>query len=281
VNQPFGAQPVFVPGLNVFGVSAVGGLRLSPDELTAYFHLWGRDSQGRSDLFTAKRSTPDSPFGDIWPIEGDGINTPLDEHEPTVSSDGLTLVFGRVEVDGTKHLHLATRADATESFTYRGMLQALGLAGIPFLLPDGRTLYFCSYALDPGVCQLSVSRWNRYGFDPPVPVPLPVPVPVEAFPVLKTTIVGWPVVTADDSTLYVAVEVQGFGGRTSEEVWMYQRGPTADPLGTVFFSEATPLTELSSPHLYRPTFLTGDGCRFYLSDEGYVGVERFVEKPAP
>src|SRR5258708_5028156 len=82
-----------VPGLASIATS-VAGLRLSPDYKTAYFNASDRsDSVGNNDLYTATRAAPDSEFGAIQPIVGDGINTIYEESDPSITGDGLALVF--------------------------------------------------------------------------------------------------------------------------------------------------------------------------------------------
>jgi hypothetical protein len=257
LGKPFGA-PTLVPGLAGLA-NWVANLRLSPDYTTGYFVLQGRaDSVGNTDLYTAERPTPISPFGPVAPMGGTGINTTGFEFDPTVSGDGLTLIFGRTPFpDEVTHLHYATRTPSEASFTYVGLVPNVNdfaaSDASPFLREDGQVLYFASTRSSAGDSDIYRAAWNGSSFDTPVPVS----------EINASVQDGNPVVTPDDLTIYFGSARPDGNPQGLGDIWTATRVSTRDP-----FSAPTNVVELNSPHQGTPTFVTSDGCSLYfqLSD---------------
>jgi hypothetical protein len=255
-GAPFG-EPTLVQGLDVDMPTSVAGVRLSPDSLTAYFYASGRlDSIGYGDLYTATRSAPTAPFGAIAPLAGFGINTPDDEFDPTVTGDGLTLIFGRTKpATNPVYFYYATRATTTIPFTAPLSIADV-LAGTaestPFIRQDGKVLYFVFVSTVFPAMETDIYRatWNGSGIDAPVPVAA-----------LNT---GYsevaPVVTPDDLTIYFASDRTDGTWQGNYDVWTASRMDTAHP-----FSVPTTVTKVNTPYFDVPTFITSDGCDLYLS----------------
>jgi hypothetical protein len=269
-SQPFGAR-TFVAGITNLMTTELGGLRLSPDGLTAYFHVSGRpDSAGRYDLYTATRPTLDAAFDHLEPIAGTGINTPSDEYDPTVSGDGLSLIFGRVLTDGKEHLQYARRPTRTARFTYVGPLPGVDIAAAPFLREDGRVLYFNAVVDGGSTTDIYRATWDGARFESPVPVTE-----------LDTEFDDeFPVVTRDDFTIYFASSRPHGSTQGSHDIWVARRAST-----TVPFSVPVNVGELNSPDRLRPSFVPFGACSIYFSSYSLGGLaaitaEYVAEKPA-
>jgi hypothetical protein len=274
LGKPFGA-PTLVSGLAALA-NWVAGLRLSPDYLTGYFFLDGRaDSIGNSDLYTAARRTPTSPFGPVAPMGGPGINTSAFEIDPTVSGDGLMLIFGRNALPNeVTHLYYATRTTTETSFAYLGLVPNVNDFAAtelsPFLREDGQVLYFASTRSPAGDYDIYRAAWNGSSFDTPVPVS-------ELNTSFRDTN---PVVTPDDLTIYFNSTRPDGNSQGFADTWTATRASTSDP-----FSAPTNVVELNLPHQFTPTFVTRDGCSLYFQLNDFTTPEGFfaayvAEKPA-
>jgi hypothetical protein len=253
-TAPFGA-PTLVPGLsNVVGEPFLA-LRLSPDYLTAYFAAnMNPNSGGSTGLYTATRPTPTAPFSGITPL-AQAAEAPTDyETEPTVSPDGLTLIFGRAGAgDATGHVSYATRASLSSPFVYVGLLpdvnEPSAADGTPFLREDGEVLYFSSTRIAGDDQDIFRALSNGSGFDGPT-----------AVTELNTTFAdGFPVVTPDDLTLFFASTRPGDGAQGDFDIWTATRASTSEA-----FSTPTNVVELNTADADYPTFVTRDGCALYL-----------------
>lgn len=120
-----------------------GGPAVSSDGRDLYLVSDRAGGNGGGDLWVARRPSPDAPFEP--PVNlGIGVNAAANEGAPTLSSDGLTILFDRD--DGA--IWSASRPSVSDPFgpaTQLGPPVASPLgAGFPALVPDGRTLYFAS-----------------------------------------------------------------------------------------------------------------------------------------
>ena len=79
---------------------------LSADGLTLYFGSDRPDGFGSTDLYMATRATTSDPFGDVTNLGAD-VNTASNDNNPTISADGLMLLFNsnRPGVGWSGHLH--------------------------------------------------------------------------------------------------------------------------------------------------------------------------------
>jgi len=170
----------------------VGGLRLSPDLLTAYYHANPAGNAGNTDLYVAQRLSPTEVFADFMPLPGVGFNTTEFELDPTVSGDGLTIVFQRASADGTtSHLFYGTRESISEPFTYGGMLDDVSVSGgddfnpyarptadlaHPVVTPDDLTMLFSVGVTDADGGVIS-NGWVATCGSPNGPFSMPLGVP--------------------------------------------------------------------------------------------------------
>ena len=120
---------------------------LSTDGLTLIFTR--RDGHGKDDLWMSSRPSAEAPWGE--PVNlGAPVNTKDAESEPSLSADGLTLVFttDRAGGQGRYDLWMSTRAGPTKPFgepvNLGPSVNSGGVDGGGCLSADGRTLYFNS-----------------------------------------------------------------------------------------------------------------------------------------
>jgi hypothetical protein len=254
-SMPFD-PPVVVPGLSDSTMS-VESLRLSPDELTAYFSASGRtDTVGFDDIYTATRETPSSTFHNIAPILGSGINTPDEELDPTISGDGLTLLFARGRPMGDPvDLYYATRPMTSVPFIDVALVPNVNdpnsrYHAFPYLREDGEILYFAS-----GNAALYWAKRQGFGSNAGYSSPMPI---------TELNLGGFsqiaPVVTPDGRTIYYASDRNDGGARGNYDIWMATRASPIDP-----FSLPVNVTALNSLSFDIPTFVSRSGCTLYFS----------------
>jgi Tol biopolymer transport system component len=254
-------RPLPVPGLANIGARSVAALRLSPDYQTAYFQASGRPrTAGYDDLYTATRDAPNLPFGNVTPVLGFGINTSNEEFDPTVSGNGLTLLFARGEPGAAQvRLYYARRAGTNMPFTSVGLVpnvndQTAAYDVNPFLREDGQVLYFASFRGSANNTDIYRTVWNDSGVD----AGLDPPAPVSELNGDSSEIA--PVVTPDELTIYYASDRKDGNARGNYDIWMATRQRTVDS-----FSNLMNVGELNSSDLDEPSFVTADGCTLYFS----------------
>ena len=240
------------------------GLRLSPDLLTGYYNAYGPGFV-YPNLYFVTRPTLADPFDPnskklLWSLP------PNHEQGPTVSGDGLTLLFEQGPQDDlTLHIYSAHRASVGDSFGDAELLSSvdsLGIAGVSdfsaFLREDGQVLYFASNRASPGSADNDIYWCPAFGS--PLPVnELNSSVDDEA-----------PVVTPDDLTIYFASTRPPSDG--GPRVWTATRTSTSEP-----FSTPAIVQELNEPGTtLLPTFVTRDGCTLYFDGLLSSSAERTV-----
>jgi hypothetical protein len=254
-DLPFG-PPTPVPGLELTGgATSIAGLRLSSDYLTGYFQAENRsDSFGLNDLYTATREDAGAPFTNIHPIVGTDVNTALDETDPTVSGDGLLLVFARGDVGGPPvHIYGSGRPDPSMAFGMTDLLANVNSDTIvdssPFLREDGQVLYFASARTPPST---DIYRATRNGPDFAAP---------ESVVELNTSFAETaPVVSPDGLVVFYASDRSDGNALGNYDVWMATRGPLDEA-----FSPPIDVASVNSPAMDMPTFVTRDLCNLYLA----------------
>ena len=148
VNDPW---PV---GVNISELNVLNQMLRSPtltaDELTIFFSSFPTNpipgGEGGDDIWMATRPDRYSPFGNI--TNQIGINTANNEGGPSVSPDGLTLVFDSHR-NGPSQLFKATRQSLTQPFGNIEHLWACdtpgGSSATPCLSSDGSAIYYRSH----------------------------------------------------------------------------------------------------------------------------------------
>jgi len=145
--DPWG-EPVNLGSVN--GPSNDSDPSISADGLVLLFGSDRSGGYGGTDIWMATRATPQAPWGEPVNI-GPGVNSSAFDNHPSMSADGLVVVFGstRLNVSGDDNcdLFLARRSTTREPFG-----PPLNLAEIntvdneewPSISFDGRVLFFAS-----------------------------------------------------------------------------------------------------------------------------------------
>jgi len=125
---------------------------ISADGLSLYFASYERPGgYGSDDLWVATRATIDDEWGE--PVNlGPNVNSSGGDVCPSISADGLTLVFSR----NASSLWATTRRSINDEWgpAFRLHISGPGYFYGPALSPDGSTIYFDASA-----------SWGGYGDD--------------------------------------------------------------------------------------------------------------------
>ena len=88
------------------------GSRITRDGLEMYFVRVGVKGEeldtDSADIWVARRNSTAEDFGEPHRL-GEGVNSTYEEHMGSISSDGLTLYFGRRTSEGWNRIYVATR----------------------------------------------------------------------------------------------------------------------------------------------------------------------------
>jgi Tol biopolymer transport system component len=276
--QPFGA-PTPVQGMDINTAANEGTPRLSPNQLTLYFwsdRAVGDAAAGITHVFVATRTRPTDPFSAPVPLTT--LDTAVvDDDSPTVTEDGLTLVFGsdrETNANGPDQLFMAMRADAGQSFTSPSVLANVNLPAYdettPYLRPDGQVLYFATN--DPGGQGLhDIVRSARSGdFALPAFVPS-INTASEEFN---------PCVSADETTVLWGSNRTDLDPHGDYDIYVALRPNVTQ----AFTSIANAGDAVNSAYLDLPGWISPDGCTLYMeSSRGDGGSDRdlYVSRRLP
>lgn len=231
--------------------NSAGTPRLTADELELYFSA----SLGTADadIYRAQRSTSGQPFG--APV---ALSITANESNPSVSSDGLTLLFesSRVSGEGT-HLYVSTRTSRIGEFGAASKVANVNSTTVTdadaqaFLTADGQELWFASNrAGGLGDADIYRAVRNGSGF-----------ASVAAITALSSSGADWlPTLSADKLTIYLASSRAG--GKGGFDIWTAHRSTASDG-----FPAPTPVPELNSGANEYPGWLSPDNCRLYFTSD--------------
>ena len=144
MSTPGGAFDVVTNLEDVNSANSDAGPHLSNDGRRLYFSSWRPGTEGRFDLFVATRDDHNGPFTTVESL-GSDINSPYDDHDPSLSSDELTIFFSglptvsgndRPEGKGEGDIWVATRDSIDEDFGEAVNLDDFGLGS------EVNTLFF-------------------------------------------------------------------------------------------------------------------------------------------
>lgn len=246
LSLPFGT-PTLVPGLQTPADETK--IYLSKDGLTAVFSAVYADAgSGGSDLYIAQRGTPQSAFGNIQPIGP--ANTASNEWEPTLTGDGLTLVFSTDRSVTSIDLYVATRASTLSSFGAATALTGFDTSAyeaMPSLLESGAALYFIK-APTPNDTPY-IYRAGKVG-------------PSFVSPVQLNELGGavHPAISADELTIFWASTRADGGAKGAQDVWTATRATATDA-----FSNPKNVSEVNGSTSEYPDYVTSDGCSLYFA----------------
>jgi len=124
---------------------------ISADGLSLYFGSAREGGYGSTDIWVAMRATTNDDWGEVVNL-GPNVNSSGGDWAPSISADGLTLVFSQ----GYFGIWATTRKSIDDDW---GSAVRLGISGpglffSPALSPDNSTLYF-----------QAVNGWGGYGKD--------------------------------------------------------------------------------------------------------------------
>lgn len=257
-------------------VHAVAGLQtarneefvsLSPDELTVYVASdLAAPGTPNFDLYSSSRTSLTTPFGALAPMTA--LMTDSDDRSPTISSDGLTLLFHSSR-GGNYDLHASTRASTSAPFPAPTALGAAinttAIETSPVLTSSGTALYFTRSTATTD--EVYVATLGATGFGAAVPV-----TEINAGGPASSVAIA-----ADGLTIYWASARAGGSGM--QDIWTASRTTTQDA-----FSGVHDVAELATSLQEFPDALSADGCRLYFTSDragGAGGFDVYVaERPA-
>jgi Tol biopolymer transport system component len=110
-TNPF-ASPALVTAVNSADVDS--GAEVTNGNLSLYLHSSRSGGYGNFDIYVSDRASQTDDWG--TPVNlGSNINTSFDDRAPTVSSDGLTLIFAS-DRDGDFDLYISTRNSVNDAW---------------------------------------------------------------------------------------------------------------------------------------------------------------------
>jgi len=243
-EAPFGA-PTLVAGLNVMNADD-GTFRAMTDELSGYF--WSSRG-GNTDIYSATRPDLTSAFtvAKLAPVNSSSL-----ELDPTITPDGLTLVFrsNRPGGAGGNDLYQSTRTSNTGTFGAPILLSSLVTAQSdvePSFSDNGEELYFSSNRTGDYAIWVSVHSGTVYQ----------APTRITEVDAIGADDED-PAMTADERTLFWrSTRAGGLGGY---DIWSATRANDQDPFGTPSL-----VPNVNSAGDEGPSWISADGCRMYLS----------------
>jgi hypothetical protein len=138
------ASPTVVTAVNSVGYDA--SPEVTNGQLSLYLHSDRLGGYGSFDIYVSDRADPTDEWGTPENL-GSNINSDSDDRAPTVSSDGLTLIFAS-DRGGDLDLYTSTRSsvnDAWSPATNMGTtINSTDIDSGPSLSEDGLTLVFFS-----------------------------------------------------------------------------------------------------------------------------------------
>lgn len=181
------------------------------------------DARGPLDGPAPDTSCVLGPFSQ--PVNLPGVNSGSVEYSPTISGDGLTLVFGspdRPGAVGDGDLWIATRASVGDDFNTPAPLgspiNTVTWEGDGELSLDGNTLYFDRRPSNN--MDILEATWTGTGFDSVVPVA----------GVNTTSLEQGCTISSDGLELYFGSDRVGGPGAT--DIWVARRASTNAPFAT-------------------------------------------------
>ncbi|MBX7195192.1 MAG: hypothetical protein K1X94_24265 [Sandaracinaceae bacterium] len=252
---PFGA-PTLVAGVN--SGSGDEAASLSADERTIWFGSWRAEAVGGDDIYTASRENADAVFG--IPVRVDVLSSSYEDGIPQLSRDGTTMVLTSTRAapsgGGLYDVWLAVRTSPVSGFEPPSFVASVSTDGVDGSgtlseAPGDEALYYAQSPLGVVAADLM-----RAAGTPDTGFGTPVPLTSVNSPSNDTD----PVLSADALTLFFASERAG--GLGALDVWVATRGNTSES-----FAGATPVTSVNSAQVDRPSWVSPDGCRLYLTSD--------------
>jgi|SRR5579859_7193748 len=238
LSRPFG-PPENVRELN--SANDDESARLTPDELTVYFSR-RNGANGAYFVYTATRSTPTGPFGALTQLA-----LLPDPSGPSIAPDRSTLYYASdVQTDsGLPDLYAASVPFTAGTSTDLTAINSAAWDFTPYIRPDELALYFASNRL--GSDDIFVAPRVNGAFVAPTYLPK----------INTGANERSPVVSPDDQTLYFASD-----GTGNYDVYVSTRARPTDAFGA-----PKAVTELDTPSVEMPDWISPDGCRMYFRSD--------------
>lgn len=254
---PFGA-PKLVPGIDPARHASTP--RVTPDEKTIFFT--SIDPDVGAEVYRATRASKDAAFANVMAVPN--INTASNENDPSVSSDGLTLVFhsGRA---GTNDVWISKRADANAEWGTPAPAPNIGTAqydGQGFFHNATNELVFVSNR--GGTYDIFRAKLEGAAFGSATPV--------NELNTGQDDFLPW--LTKDGLVLFFSSTRTGTKG--GQDLFIATR---TDPNGQ--FGVPLPVNELNTDQTEQAGSLSPDLCRIYFSRAGGAGGQQIFVAERP
>jgi hypothetical protein len=216
------------------------------DELTAYFYS---DRSGNYELYIATRPDLVTP----WTVaQLTDLADPGTDKEPSPSSDGTVLLWVSTRAPATAPDDIFYATGGAASWTVGGIATALSVSGAdklhPFFQNDSNDVWFASNS--SGVYSIYHSTWQGGGsFAAPTEVPE-----------LDASGFTTDCAIVDASGLVMYFRSNRPGGPGGIDIFLATRPTTADA-----WVVSGAVTELDTPQLDTPNWISPDLCRLYMS----------------
>lgn len=247
-TTPFG-PPKLVPGIDPNRHAS--SPHLSPDEKVVYFT--SQDPNVAAQVYRASRASTSDPFGAVEPVPG--INSDSNDNDPTISADGLTLVFHTGRVGAQQDVWWAKRTVTTAEFGTPSAVPSIATGsyeGQGFFHVASNELWFVSNR--DGTFDIFRAKRNGDAFDPPSSVTEVSSAQDDFLPFLSE----------DGLTIYFSSTRVGTKG--GQDLYLATRPTAMAPFGT-----PVPIDELNTDAGEQAGSLSPDGCRIYFSRTGGPG----------
>ena len=250
VTKPF-LPATEVPGLHDPMANDVHA-SLTANELTIYFASNRSNyASTTTEVYRATRATRDASFGTPT-LAGFATFEPEGANNPAISADGNTIFYDSVRMNVGVVLLMSSRADATSVFA-APMTLATGALVEPAITADGTTLY----ATNLGTGRLARLQKSGSTYGPAQDVDTQL-----AYTQVSPA-------TSDDLALFMTLR--------NGAVNVTKRTSTSEPWPT-----PTELSELQThDEQFLPSWVSGDGCRLYLTYTPTAGKSRIMMATRP
>lgn len=250
-SKPFGA-PILVSGVN--STADEPEAAMSWDELTIYVASARAGGPGKTDLYSATRTTRTGAFGALSLVAV--VNSSAADESASLSRDGLNLYLASTRAAGaTFDLYVAGRATTAAVFGQPALIAGLNttdhLDGSPYINGSGTVLYFDS--------DRSLNREIYRATRPNTNVAFGAPTPIGELN-LPTTEDKYPVVPENELSVYFGSDRPG--GVGGLDIWEAHRSTTSDGFGTPKLA-----LNVNSTATDLPVWVSPDNCRLLLSSD--------------
>jgi Tol biopolymer transport system component len=143
VRQPDGSFSGAAPVAEVNTVNMDGTPYITPDGRTLWFGSIREGGLGDRDIWRAEGGVN----GFSAPVNVTELNSDALDHLPTLTTDGLIVMFGSRRTSSTEHLFIATRESVSEAFNAPVAVDELNVDdydGSPDISGDGLSVLFAS-----------------------------------------------------------------------------------------------------------------------------------------